>query len=72
MLGFTYIFVVALVIVLLDVLRDVLGNVLWQILGIEDLRLPANDLVELQQDAGAALLEAVIVFPRASSLIRCA
>ena len=72
MLSFTYIFLVALVVVLLDVLRDVLGNVLWQILGVEDLRLPSNDLVELQQDAGAALLVAIIVFPGAVSLMKCA
>ena len=72
MLSFTYIFLVALVIIFLDVLRDVLGDVLWQKLGVEDLRLPAYNLVELQQDAGAALLEAVIVFPRAGSLMRCA
>ena len=70
--SFTYIFLPVLIIVLLDVLHDILGDVIWQILSVKDLRLPSNDFVELQQDAGAALLESIIVFPGAVSLMKCA
>ena len=38
------------------------------VLGVKNLRLSANDLVELQQDAGATILEAIMVFPGAVSL----
>ena len=46
-----------------------LGDVLRQVLGVKHLRLPANDLVELEEDAGAARLEAIMVFPGAVSLV---
>ena len=65
---FTHIFLPALFIVFLDILRDVLRDVVGQVLGVKHLRLPADDLVELQQYAGAAILEAIMVFPGAVSL----
>ena len=66
----TYIFLLALVIVFLDLLLDVLGDIIVQVFGVQGLGLPANDLVQLEQDAGPASLEPVTVFPGAVSLRR--
>merc|ERR550532_3447315 len=61
------IFLLALVIVFLDLLLDVLGDIIVQVFGVQGLGLPANDLVQLEQDAGSASLEPVTVFPGAVS-----
>ena len=66
----THIFLLALVIVFLDLLLDMLGDIIVQVFGVQGLGLPANDLVQLEQDAGSASLEPVTVFPGAVSLRR--